>query len=513
MANLTRITPTNMKVWTNRHETFTQPIDNLFDISNGNTGSVLNDYNNTTEAIQQLMAKAINEGRHIRVLGGGWSFTKIVATDGWILNTRHLNMLFSISQPSVSASYTGQPQDLLFVQCGNSVYELNKYLKSVNRSLKTSGASNGQTIIGAFSTGTHGSAIDFGATQDFIVGLHIITSPGTHIYLERASYPVASDDFVHKIKAQLVRNDDWFNAALVSFGSFGFIHGVMIETDPLYLLQCYRQLIPNDDVLTNLMQTLDFSNSHLNENGSERPFHFQSVVNPYNLAKGAYVTVMYKRPYTNNYTPYMPDTNVAGPGDDAASFIGKLTNVLPAITPLLVNKLTEKTYQTYSNVYGTSGEIFYNTDLRGKVLSTAMGIAIADAGKVNGLLIELNKNHGPFPGVFSYRYVKKTNAILGFTKFDHTCIIELDGVESQATRNFYDVVWNELEAQHIPYTFHWGKVTNLNADKIMNMYGMNRYKWLEARNQLLPPSSINLFNNQTLADWGLDRPFNELRPF
>lgn len=513
MPNLTRIVPTNMKWWTNRHETFTQSIDNLFDISNGNTGSVVDDYNYTTEAIQQLMAKAQNEGKAIRVLGGGWSFTKIAATDGWILNTRHLNMLFTITQPSISNSYGGQPQDLLFVQCGNSVYELNKYLKSVGRSLKTSGASNGQTIVGAFSTGTHGSAIDFGATQDFIVGVHIITSPGTHIYLERASYPVVSDGFVQKIKAQLVRNDDWFNAALVSFGSFGFIHGVMIETEPVYLLQCFRQLIPNDDILTNLMQTLDFSNCHINANGTERPFHFQSVVNPYDLAKGAYVTVMYKRPYRSDYSPYIPDTDTAGPGDDAASFIGKLTNVLPAITPLLVNKLTQTTYKLYDNILGTSGEIFYNTSLRGKVLSTAMGIAIADAARVNDMLIQLNKNRGPFPGVFSYRYVKKTNALLGFTRFDHTCIIELDGVESKATRDFYEAVWNELEVRHIPYTFHWGKVTNLNADKVMQLYGINRYKWLEARNQLLPPASINLFNNQTLADWGLDRRFDELRPF
>ncbi len=111
--------------------------------------------------------------------------------------------------------------------------------------MRTCGASNGQTIVGAFSTGTHGSAIDAGSTPDFVVGLHIVTGPHTHIWLERATHPVVADAFVEKLNTNLVRNDDLFNAALVSFGSFGFIHGVMIETEEIYLLECYRQRIPN----------------------------------------------------------------------------------------------------------------------------------------------------------------------------------------------------------------------------------------------------------------------------
>jgi FAD/FMN-containing dehydrogenase len=507
-----QITPTNDKVWTNRHNTFNQQIDNLFDIANGDTSNQIKDYNATTVAIQGLIARAIQENKTIRALGGGWSFSKVAATDGWIVNTKQLNMVFNIKKNSVASTYQGNWKQLLFAQCGVSIQELNTFLKKTDKSLKTCGASNGQTLVGAFSTGTHGSAIDVGATPDFVTGLHIILSPDRHIWLERASYPVVADSFVQKLKAELIRNDELFNAALVSFGSFGFIHGAMIETEEIYLLESYRLRLPLDNSMKHIMETLDFTNALSLPHGNERPFHFQVVVNQYDLAGGAYATIMYKRPYRTDYPPpVVEDPNAAGPGDDVPAFLGKVTDLIPVVTPLIVNQLVKSSYTLYSNVLGTCGEIFTNSSVRGRVLSTALGIPVSHVNQVNDLLIQLNKDHGPFSGIFSYRYVKKTNATLAFTKFDFTCILELDGIESVITRNFYDLVWSELEKANIPFTFHWGKIGNLDPVKMKNMYQENMNKWIVARNKLLPLDSINVFNNETLKDWGLDtvlpRPF------
>lgn len=499
------ITATNLSEWTNRHETFTQPIDNLFDISNANSGNGIADYNSTTADIQAKIAQAIAENKTIRALGGGWSWTPIAATEGWILNTKQLNMVFNISLPNISTDYSGIKEQLLFAQCGNSVQELNNFLRTRNKSLKTSGASNGQTIVGLFSTGSHGSAIDFGATQDFVVGLHIILSPDRHIWLEKASYPVVSDEFISKLQTELVRDDDWFNSAVVSFGSFGFIHGAMLETEEIYLLEAYRQRVPLDNSLKHVMETLDFSNSNFTTHGNERPFHFQVVVNQYDLQNGAYATIMYKRPFTNAYQPPVVDLDTAGPGDDVPAFFGRLTNIIPNITPRIVNQMIKTSFVTFSNVLGTSGEIFTNSQTRGKVLSTAMGVDISHVNEVNDLLIELNETHGPFTGIFSYRYVKKSEALLAFTKFPFTCIIELDGVESPVTRNFYDVVWSELETRNIPYTFHWGKINNLTASSVQEKYQDNMLKWISARNELMSADSLKVFNNQILNEWGLDQ--------
>lgn len=506
------IKATNQKAWTNRHETVHQVIDNLFDIANGETDNIVDDYNATTTAIQELIRKAIQQNIRLRAFGGGWSFSEVTATDGWLLNTKLMNILIEISNASgISDQYQGNRNNLLFAQCGNSMQELNNYLKKTDRSLKTSGASNGQTVAGAFSTCTHGSAIDFGSTPDFIAGLHIIVSAEEHIWLEKASYPVVSDSFVQRLQSKLIRDDDLFNAALVSFGSFGFIHGVMIETESLYLLECYRQRYPLDNSLKHVMETLDFSSAHFLPHGTERPFHFQVVVNQYDLNDGAYVTIMYKHAYTDNYQPPVVDHGKAGPGDDVPAFLGKLTQLLPVVTPFIVNNLIKTSFVTFSNIWGTSGEIFTNMDTRGKLLSTAMGIPIRFVNEVNEMLIELNRTHGPFSGIFSYRYVKGSDAILAFTKFNSTCIVELDGVESNTTRNFYNAVWNELALRNIPHTFHWGKISNLDPVKLEKMYQHNISKWVKARNTLMPVDALQIFNNQTLTNWGLDTTLS--RPF
>jgi len=509
-----KVIKTGVSSWENRHETFTEQIKDLYELGNEDNLDALEGYNDTTKGLQNLIKEAIETGTPLRSLGAGWSWTKIATVkDGVMLDTKPLNTRFTVADTAVNPAYTGNKDHLLFAQSGNGIWELGAFLKNRGLSLKTSGASNGQTIVGAIATGTHGSAIDVGATQDFVVGLHIIISPNMHVWLERSSYPVVSDSFVQRLQTKLVRDDDLFNAALVSFGSFGFIHGLMLETEDIYLLECYRLRIPMDEALKHTMQTLDFSNATFLPHASERPFHFQAVVNQYDLKKGAYVMVMYKRPYTNNYQPPVVDFNKAGPGDDVPAFLGKLTDVISAFTHIAVNNLIKTQYAPYSNVLGTSGEIFTNNNIRGKILSTAMGVPIQFVNGVNELLIELNGTHGPFTGVFSYRYVKKSGAMLAFTKYDHTCIIELDGVQSLITEKFYEVVWNELEKRNIPYTLHWGKIAKLSPEKLQRMYGTEINKWIIARNKLLPLSSMAVFNSPSLHEWGLDKDLSQLRPF
>lgn len=501
MAILPEVIATGDKSWQNRHETFIQPIDNLFTIMNGDSGNLINDYNATTTAIQTLLGNAVVAKRTLRALGGCWSFSDIAATDGWLVNTLNLNLLFRISGNSIDAKYTGDFNQLLFVQCGTSIQELNRYLEPLGKALKTTGASNGQTIVGATSTGTHGAALGFGATQDFVVGIHIIVSQSRHIWLERDSYPVVSNAFASNIKAEIIRNDNLFNAAVVGIGSMGFIHGVMIETEPIYLLEGFRELVPFNNDLKQLMSTLDFTKSTF-LNNLQTPFHFQVIVNQYNIDFGAYVITMYKNKYHADYTPPVSLPNTAGPGDDAPLFIGKITDFVPASIPLLVNNLI-KSELTIGKWTGTTGQIFTNTTTHGKVFSTAMGIPLEYVSEVVDLLISLNKQT-TFPGIFAFRYVKKSAALIAFTKYDLTCVVELDGVQSDITRKFYNDVWKALDDRKIPYTFHWGKVHNLDQEKIKQKYTDTYLQWINARNVLLTSEMRNVFSSKSLRQFGLD---------
>jgi FAD/FMN-containing dehydrogenase len=501
-----KLIKTAQREWENRHECFTEQIKDLYIAGNEPDLGALEGYNDTTAAIQQLIAEAIQTNTPLRFLGAGWSWTKIAtAKDGVMMDTKSLNLTMNLSASSVSPEYTGDANKLVFAQCGNGVWEISRELRAKKLSLKTSGASNGQTIVGAMSTGAHGSSIDVGAVPDYVVGMHLIVGPQRHIWLERKSAPVVTASFVDKLGAEWIQDDELFNAALVSFGNFGIIHAVLIETEDIFLLEAYMERKPYDEGLKKLMETLDFSNASL-PCGNERPFHFEVKLNPYDMKDGAYVSSFYKRPFRTKYQKPEPNSEGLGPGDDAPCFIGKLTNAVPALVPFVVNTLLSSALTTYQKKLGTLAEIFSNTTLHGKLYSAALGLPLNQVHRVTDILFELNKTAGPFAGLFAYRFIKKSKALLAFTRFDYTCILELDGAFSDATTRFYRAVWKRLDEEKIPYTVHWGKINELNPERISNMYGEDANKWVTARNTLLDADCRKVFCNPLLKEWGLDRP-------
>lgn len=513
------IDPLPIQRWTNKHQNFTHDLvqDASFKLYNPPGDKYRDRYHATTKNFQWLIDHATTHHLKLRAMGSGWSFNKVGVTEGGLIDTASLNFSFPITTKYTSNSYTKNPEDLYFLQCGTIIHELNTRLsaKRPQRSIKASGASNGQTIAGALSTGTHGAAFKVGAIQDFVVGLHVITGANTHIWLERASYPVASQDFVDWLDADLIRDDALFDAMVVSFGSFGFIHGVMIETEPQFLLTEHRVgPMLYDDAFKEAMRTLDFSSLNLPGTGQNGDlYHFEILINVHdfqadNLDKGAFVKYMFKKPYEESHTPLQRNNDFTY-GDDLLGIISTVLDKLPGsgmIIPGLVKIMFGLAFRPQPPQIGTIREIFNYTKFRGKVASAAMAIDVRDSPKAVDLIVDINKNR-PFPGGLSLRYVKGTRATLGFTKFPNTCVLEMDGADGGTARNFFRDVWNRFEQENIPYTLHWGKINfNLNSSRIKKMYGDHAVKsWIDARNHLLDQSALPIFNNEFITNCGLDQ--------
>lgn len=501
-----RIIEKNPGEWTNKHNTVTQPIDRLYDIWNPRVTSIgeqVKALGTTVQAIQSLIDDAISNSQRLRAIGSGWSISDVASMDGRIVNTKPLNWIFRISKGSVSEDYDGSNENLLLTQCGTSIAQLNDYLANNQKSLKTQGASNGQTIVGAFSTGSHGSAIDIGAIENYVVGLHIILGPSRHIWLERASYPVVSDQFVQKLQTELVRNDTLFNAALVSFGSFGIIHAAMIETEPIFLLEAHRMQAPVDNAFRNAISSLDFSKLPTPEPGV-RPFHFDVVINPYDLDDGAFYTVMYKRPYRDDYQRIGRGDWGTRPGDDFLHVVGLLSDEVPALIPSIVNGVVNNQYNTFSDRWGTLGEIFSYTSIQGGgSTGSALGIPLERTNEALDVLLSVIDTHGSFAGVYGLRYVKKSDALLGFTQFDRTCVIDIDGTDSKRTRSFFRKAWQAFDEAGIPYSLHWGKAGDFSQERVRKMYGSSVDKWIASRQMLLDEEVRHVFSNPFLERSGL----------
>lgn len=515
--------------WENGHQNFTHTFKKnaSFKLERPDlAASNGENYKATTRNFQWLIQYALDNDIRLRAMGNGWSFSDVAVCEGGLVDTKSLTLSFIIAHSFLHAEYLdkgNQPGDLFFVQCGISILRINELLEThlnPRRCLKASGASNGQSIAGCISTGTHGSAFEVGAVHDTVVGMHIIVGPERHVWLEKASNPVASPDFLNWLGAELVRDDDKFNAALVSFGSFGFVHGVMLETAPIFLLEKHiSKKMAYDKPAIDAINSLDFSliagklPFPPNQPG-KKLYHFEVIVNPHvfehdNAAKGIYIRTIYKTTHRDDYTKIKRDGNGFTYGDNTLgvmqTIIDKLGAKLSALlVPALVTKMMPLAFTVAEETTGTIGEQFNNTRFRGQAASAAIAVDCSNASRVIEEIIAINKKH-PFPGALAMRYVKGTEALMGFTRFRKSCVMELDGVDSAMARAFYQSICNRLEELSIPYTLHWGKInSNLTAARIKTMYGANLDKWINVRHELLDLSVRKVFNNEFMARCGLD---------
>ena len=179
---------TGKQKWNNVHVTKRATLDDLVDIDNSTySGQHLEGIailRNTAKELDTLVQEAQQKERRVRALGSGWALTDIAVTNGWLVNTKLVNTCFEVADNYFDSSYIQAKRPYLVIaQGGVSIGELNVYLEvtapgGLRRALKTSGIGAGQTIAGAISGNTHGSAINFGATPDFVVALQFVTGSG-----------------------------------------------------------------------------------------------------------------------------------------------------------------------------------------------------------------------------------------------------------------------------------------------------------------------------------------------
>jgi len=493
--------------WTNKHQNIQVSVERLYDVWNrwkGGRRPGTQVWQAGLAALRRIVTDAERLGKRIRGLGAGWSLSEAPVTSEYLVNVKPLNYIeVGLRPESVDPAFAGTPGRLVFAQCGASILELNQQLEARGLCLPTSGASNGQTLYGAVSTGTHGSASRVGSLQDHVVGMHVVAEGGQGFWIERASRPVVGPAFLAALGARLLRDDRLFNAASVGFGSFGLGHAMLVEAVPIFLLERHVRRYDYDDVRA-AIRTLDVSRLGL-PGGGALPFHFEVVVNPYATARGrrgAYVRFMYQRPFRPITTSPGPVVTT-GAGDDLLGVMSALSDVTPSVIPIAVEELLDRMVPATTGVLGTPGQTFGTTDIRGPVLSTELGVALQQVEAAVDAIVEVARRN-PFGGVIALRYVKASDALLAHAPFATTCTIELPAVGSKRTAEGLRRVWAALDRANIPYALHWGQVHNYTIHRLRAVFGARLDDWLAARRQFLPSAAgRRMFSNAMLDQVGL----------
>lgn len=499
-----------LESWVGRHQSYTQKIEGYYDFDAYGPGAGLKEYKQVSKEFQSIIADAVRTKKTLRAMGSSWSLSKVGVTEHRLINTKKLRLSFALPDKYTALTYPGDRAKLRFFECGYSIGEINRELFREKLSLKASGSNNGQTLPGAVSTNTHGSAFKFGATPDFVVGIHLVTGPTKQVYLERASYPVVTQEFAEKqLGADLIRDDTMFNAALVSFGSFGIIRGMMIETRDLFLLNAERNFRKFNPALKKAISTLDFSDLTLSHPASKL-YHFQLSFLPIEGTppEEASVYFYFEDDYRDDYEVPEWDEGGPGPGASGLEVVASLIDLIPSVLSNALKPVFSKQMRDHLFPYaitGTFKDLFRGEKALGPVFASGIGLPLSKSLDALSIAFKTYKNFGAvLPVVLTMRFVKGTQALLGFTKFDLTCVLEVDGVNTKKTREYAELVWKNLEQAGIPFTMHWGKINSyLTKARVKHMYGDNVTQWIASREALLNPAARKVFTNDFLKRVGL----------
>jgi FAD-linked oxidoreductase len=170
--------------------------------------------------IADIVNKARGEGKRVRVVGAGHSWTPLIRTDDYLLSLDKMQGLISVG--NLSASIAG----------GTRLKLLGHLLFEQGLAMENLGDIDKQSISGALSTGTHGTGMGFGVIATQATEISFIDGTGE--------------------KRTLKESDPDFKSVAVSLGAMGVITSVRLRLLPAYNLECVKKKEKLDDTLAKI---------------------------------------------------------------------------------------------------------------------------------------------------------------------------------------------------------------------------------------------------------------------
>lgn len=215
--------------------------------------------------VVRVVMNAEAAGQRVRAVGSGWAYEDLAYSPEVMVSLARLNKVLDyVTDPGTGALLSpvvSGGRTLVHVEGGMKVATLNAQLAMRGLAMPTLGGSNGQSIVGALSTSTHGGDFAEPPFCDLIHAVHLVGPGGQEYWFERASAPVTSSARLGLVlpcpDTLVVRDDEAFDAIAVGLGRFGVVYSVILETVPAYALATEPVLWPWPKVRDSLRQGID----------------------------------------------------------------------------------------------------------------------------------------------------------------------------------------------------------------------------------------------------------------
>jgi hypothetical protein len=242
-----------------------------------------------------------DSGDRLRAGGSHWALSEAAFSDHTFIETHDPveaypamgRTIHDLIPSGLSRTYTdylklcaddGAPTYLVHVEAGKRIYQLYSELDVKARldrptlaahmyeqydgtdafvgpwAPHTLGGAGGQTIVGALNTGTHGGDFDRPPVADCVKAIHLVADGGKHYWIEparavpfrRVSTKLIEDERLYEVYGaaeyggrdnfEIIRDDEMFNAVLVSAGRFGIIYSVVLVAIPQHNIYERRRI-------------------------------------------------------------------------------------------------------------------------------------------------------------------------------------------------------------------------------------------------------------------------------
>ncbi len=175
----------------------------------------------TVDHVAAIVRGAHADGRRVKAIGSGHSFTGIGRPEGMQLVLDRLSGIQSVDRVSGQVTVGG----------GTPLHRLNDLLAGVGLAMPNLGDIEAQTIAGAISTGTHGTGTRFGGLATQVTGLELVTVDGA------------------VVQCSAGREPELWTAGRVGLGALGVLTAVTLQTVPLFAIRAEEGPMPLDELL------------------------------------------------------------------------------------------------------------------------------------------------------------------------------------------------------------------------------------------------------------------------